>query len=83
MVEEGRSEGDDVVWLSIQERDQIKQMHRYYSTTHNMKVVEPILTGKYLQSSTRQTAPKELTEAVGMPVPAALQSAEKEEIRRG
>lgn len=68
---------------SMQERDQIKQMHRYYSTTHNMKIVEPILTGKYLQSSTRQTAPKELTEAVGMPVPAALQSAEKEEIRRG
>jgi len=68
---------------SMQERDQIKQMHRYYSTTHNMKVVEPILTGKYLQSSTRQTAPKELTEAVEMPVPAALQSAEKEEIRRG
>ncbi len=68
---------------SMQERDQIKQMHRYYSTTHNMKVVEPILTGKYLQSSTRQTAPKELTEAVEMQVPAALQSAEKEEIRRG
>jgi len=67
---------------SIQERDQIKQMHRYYSTTHNMKVVEPILTGKYLQSSTRQTAPKELTEATGMPVTPALQS-EKEEIRRG
>jgi hypothetical protein len=49
-------------------------MHRYYSTTHNMKVVEPILTGKYLQSSTRQTAPKELTEATGMPVTPALQS---------
>jgi len=24
---------------SMQERDQIKQTHRYYSTTHNMKVI--------------------------------------------
>lgn len=67
---------------SMQERDQIKQTHRYYSTTHNMKLVEPILTGKYLQSETRTAAPKELTEAMGMPVPAALQSAQKEEIPR-
>ena len=68
---------------SIQERGQIKQTHRYYSTTHSMKVVEPILTGKYLQSSTRQAAPKELMEAMGMPIPVALQEAEKEEINRG
>ncbi len=68
---------------SIQERGQIKQTHRYYSTTHNMKVVEPILTGKYLQSSTRQAAPKELMEAMGVPIPAALQAAEREEINRG
>lgn len=68
---------------SIQERDQIKQVHRYYSTTHNMKSVDPIFTGKYLQSPTRTSAPKQLTEAMGMPVPPALQSEEKEEIRRG
>jgi len=68
---------------SMQERGEIKQTHRYYSTTHNLKVAEPILTGKYLQSETRSSAPKELTEAMGMPVPTALQSAEKEEIRRG
>ncbi len=68
---------------SMQERGQIKQTHRYYSTTHNMKVVEPILTGKYLQSATRSTAPKQLTEAMGMPVPPAVQSQELEEIRRG
>ncbi len=67
---------------SIQERGQIKQTHRYYSTTHSMKVVEPILTGKYLQSSTRQAAPKELMEAMGVPIPVALQ-AEREEINRG
>ena len=63
---------------SLQERGQIKQTHRYYSTTHNMKVVEPILTGKYLQSATRQAAPKELTEAMGMPVPPALQSVKED-----
>lgn len=68
---------------SMQERSIIKQTHRYYSTTHNMKAVQPILTGKYLQSSTRSEPPKELTEAMGLPVPPALQSAQKEEIRRG
>ncbi len=67
---------------SIQERGQIKQVHRYYSTTHNMKVVQPILTGKYLQSPSRQAAPKELAEAMGMPIPSAIE-ATTEEIRRG
>ena len=67
---------------SMQERGQIKQTHRYYSTTHNMKVVESILTGEYLQASTRQAAPKELAEAMGMSVPPALQLA-KEEVARG
>ena len=68
---------------SIQERGQIKQVHRYYSTTHNMKPVESILTGKYLQSETRQAAPKELTEAMGIPVSPALQAPEKQEVSRG
>ena len=68
---------------SMQERGQIKQTHRYYSTTHNMKVVEPILDGKYLQSPTRGAPPKELMEAMGMPVSPALQSTSKEEIHRG
>jgi NAD(P)H-quinone oxidoreductase subunit K len=68
---------------SMQERSLIKQTHRYYSTTHNMKQIQPVLTGKYLQSSTRQTPPQELMEAMGMPVPQALESAQKEEINRG
>ena len=69
---------------SLQERNVVtQQTHRYYSTTHNMKAVEPILTGKYLQSGTRQAPPKELTEAMGMPVPPALQEAvQKEEVER-
>ncbi|MBW4640484.1 MAG: NADH dehydrogenase subunit K [Gloeocapsa sp. UFS-A4-WI-NPMV-4B04] len=68
---------------SMQERGLIKQTHRYYSTTHNLKSVEPILTGKYLQAETRTSAPKELMEAMGMPVSPALQSQETEEVRRG
>ncbi|MDJ0800996.1 MAG: photosynthetic/respiratory NAD(P)H-quinone oxidoreductase subunit K [Calothrix sp. MO_167.B12] len=70
---------------SIQERGLIKQTHRYYSTTHNMKPTEEILTGKYLQTNTRYTPPKELTEGMGMPVPPALSTSQsqKEEINRG
>lgn len=70
---------------SIQERGTIKQTHRYYSTTHNMKPVETILTGKYIQSDARYTPPKELTEGMRMPVPPALltSQSQKEEIDRG
>lgn len=70
---------------SIQERSVIKQTHRYYSTTHNLKPAEQIHTGKYLQTESRATPPKELTEAIGLPVPPALltQKAQKEETNRG
>ncbi|MDJ0691848.1 MAG: photosynthetic/respiratory NAD(P)H-quinone oxidoreductase subunit K [Xenococcaceae cyanobacterium MO_188.B32] len=68
---------------SLMERTAVlEQTHRYYSTTHNMKAVAPILTGKYLQSDTRQAPPKELTEAMGMPVPPALQEVQKEKVDR-
>lgn len=68
---------------SIQERaTTVEQTHRFYSTTHNMKAVEPILNGTYMQSETRQAPPKELAEAMGMPVP-AIESAEQEEVERG
>jgi NAD(P)H-quinone oxidoreductase subunit K len=68
---------------SMQERGQVKQIHRYYSTTHKMKVVPEILTGKYLQSATRHTPPQELAEAMGMPVAPALKASQVEEVRRG
>lgn len=71
--------GDD----SIQERSQLKQVHRYYSTAHKMTAVETIHTGKYLQTPSRQTPPQELTEAMGIPVPPALLTAQTEEARRG
>jgi NAD(P)H-quinone oxidoreductase subunit K len=65
---------------SIQERATVNQQtHRYYSTTHNMKAIAPILTGKYLQVATRQSPPIELTEAMGMPVPPALATSQQKE----
>lgn len=68
---------------SMQERGQLQKTHRYYSTTHKMKAVPPILDGKYLLSGTRETPPKELTEAMGMPVPPALLTAQTQEQARG
>lgn len=48
---------------TIQERATImEQTHSYYSVPHNMKIVSPILTGKYLATETRHTPPKELGE---------------------
>ncbi|MGF1493745.1 MAG: NADH dehydrogenase subunit K [Microcoleaceae cyanobacterium] len=68
---------------SIQERGNLQQSHRYYTRSHKMKPVSPILTGKYLQTETRQTPPKQLTEAIGTEVPPALLTAPqmKEEAR--
>ncbi|MCC5635586.1 NADH-quinone oxidoreductase subunit NuoB [Nostoc sp. CHAB 5844] len=57
---------------SIQERQLTQQTHRFYSTRHQMKVVEPILDGQYLRSSTRETPPQELTQATGLELPLAL-----------
>jgi NAD(P)H-quinone oxidoreductase subunit K len=68
---------------SIQERGMLQQTHRYHTTKHQMNVVSPILTGQYLQSETRQVPPKQLTEAMGMPVPPALKSAKKQGVNRG
>ncbi|MBD1862668.1 NADH dehydrogenase subunit K [Trichocoleus sp. FACHB-46] len=68
---------------SMQERGKQGQTHRYYSIAHKMKQVPDITTGTYLQVPSRQAPPKELTEAMGLPVPPALKAAEKEEIRRG
>jgi NAD(P)H-quinone oxidoreductase subunit K len=68
---------------SIQERDQLQQIHRYYSTTHKMRPVAPILTGKYLQTGGHSTPPPELAAAMGMPVPPALLTTPKQEVNRG
>nr|WP_318720127.1 MULTISPECIES: photosynthetic/respiratory NAD(P)H-quinone oxidoreductase subunit K [unclassified Roseofilum] len=68
---------------TIQERSKILQTHRYYQVSHKMNVVEPILTGAYLQSETRQAPPKALAEAYGMPIPAALEGEKQEEVQGG
>ncbi|NMG11652.1 NADH dehydrogenase subunit K [Brasilonema sp. UFV-L1] len=70
---------------SMQERSRITQTHRYYSTTHSLKPTEQIHTGQYLRSESRVVPPKELTEAIGLPVPPALltQKVQKEETNRG
>ena len=59
---------------ALAERGSVAQTHRYYSTKHNMKPVPDIFTGKYLQSDTRQAPPKELAEAIGMPIAPELQA---------
>ncbi|MDX2097054.1 MAG: NADH dehydrogenase subunit K [Leptolyngbyaceae cyanobacterium bins.59] len=64
------------------EQQQLNQTHRYYAVQHGMKLVPPILTGQYLQSDARQTPPKELMEAMGLPVPPALLTSQKEEFDR-
>ncbi|MDM9383392.1 NADH-quinone oxidoreductase subunit NuoB [Chlorogloeopsis sp. ULAP01] len=54
---------------SIQERQVSQQTHRYHSIYHQMKVVPPINDGQYLKSPQREAPPKELIEAVGLPLP--------------
>lgn len=61
---------------SLVERGSVAQSHRYYSAAHNLKPVPEILTGQYLQAATRQAPPKELIEAIGLPVSPQLQAEE-------
>ncbi|GAB4143655.1 MAG: photosynthetic/respiratory NAD(P)H-quinone oxidoreductase subunit K [Cyanobacteria bacterium J069] len=68
---------------ALAERGELVQTHRYYTISHGMKEVAPILTGKYLEADARKAPPKELAEAFGMPVSPALQEADKEVIDRG
>ncbi|NEQ47939.1 MAG: NADH-quinone oxidoreductase subunit B [Leptolyngbya sp. SIOISBB] len=56
----------------------ITQIHRYHTVKHQMQSVSPILTGKYLQTGTHETPPKELMAAMGMPVEPSLEEAKQE-----
>lgn len=56
---------------SIQERAIAQQTHRYYSRTHDLKIVEPIHTGQYLASPDRAEPPSKLAVTNGMPLPLA------------
>jgi NAD(P)H-quinone oxidoreductase subunit K len=65
---------------SMQTRSQLQQTHRYYTTTHQMRLVEPILTGAYLQTGDREQPPAEIAAAMGTPVPPALATATQREL---
>ena len=41
---------------SFLERSKLNQTHRYFTISHNMKRVEPKVTGKYLKAKTQQAA---------------------------
>ena len=43
---------------SIVERSQRQQTHRYFTITHDMKEIEPIVTGSYLNAATQRAALK-------------------------
>jgi NAD(P)H-quinone oxidoreductase subunit K len=66
---------------SLLERDGFGQTHRYYTKSHQMQPVPELFTGNYLKSETRQAPPKELMEAMGMPIPPELaEQTQKEKI---
>ncbi|MBD2255679.1 NADH-quinone oxidoreductase subunit NuoB [Nostoc parmelioides] len=51
---------------SIQERQQTKQTHRFYSISHQMKAITPMLDGQYLRSSSREAPPQEIALGIGL-----------------
>jgi len=52
---------------ALAERGHLRPTHRYCTITHQMKAVEPIVTGAYLQAETQQAA---LAAAAGLPMAA-------------
>ncbi|KOP23413.1 NADH dehydrogenase [Hapalosiphon sp. MRB220] len=66
---------------SIQERHITEQTHRYYSISHQMKVISPILDGQYLRSAERQNPSSEIAEATGLPLPLKLQESTANKIK--
>lgn len=64
---------------SMQERGTMKQTHRYYSVTHQMKPVPPILTGEYLDSPSRQQPLKVLEQATELPISLSSEITAKQE----
>ncbi|MEM9135842.1 MAG: NADH-quinone oxidoreductase subunit NuoB [Cyanobacteria bacterium P01_F01_bin.42] len=65
----------------IRERGALQQTHRYYSTTHQMKVTTvPLSTGRYLELEARKQPPAALAEALGMPVAPTLEAERAEKV---
>ncbi len=65
---------------SMAERGNFVQAERYYTVKHSLKPVDPILTGQYLRSSTREAPPQELMAAMGMPVSPVLDKTPQPEV---
>lgn len=53
---------------NLQERGNSRQIHRYHSITHQMRIIPPILTGQYLEAPSRQASSKQLAASPGLPV---------------
>ncbi|NJL48973.1 MAG: NADH-quinone oxidoreductase subunit NuoB [Leptolyngbyaceae cyanobacterium SM2_5_2] len=64
---------------SMQDRAYTMQTHRFYERAHKLQPVPPILTGQYLQTGSHSTPPKELMQAMGVPMPDALTEAVTQE----
>jgi NAD(P)H-quinone oxidoreductase subunit K len=58
---------------ALAERGRLVPTHRYFTIPHQLKRVEPIITGAYLQAETQRAA---LAAAAGLPVAASSSSAE-------
>nr|NP_050865.1 NADH dehydrogenase subunit K [Nephroselmis olivacea]Q9TKY0.1 RecName: Full=NAD(P)H-quinone oxidoreductase subunit K, chloroplastic; AltName: Full=NAD(P)H dehydrogenase subunit K; AltName: Full=NADH-plastoquinone oxidoreductase subunit K [Nephroselmis olivacea]AAD54836.1 subunit K of NADH-ubiquinone oxidoreductase [Nephroselmis olivacea] len=56
------------------ERRGIEQIHRYFTLSHRLQPVSPILTGQYLQAETRQAPPRELATGLDTLVPRSLEA---------
>jgi NAD(P)H-quinone oxidoreductase subunit K len=67
---------------TLQDRGSIGQSHRYYTISHQMKHIDAIHTGQYLQAPTRQEPPAAIRDAIGMPVPPALMTTPDREAER-
>ncbi|MEM6447792.1 MAG: NADH dehydrogenase subunit K [Cyanobacteria bacterium J06642_2] len=64
----------------MRDRGRLQQTHRYHSVGHQLKPVPDIITGQYLELSTREAPPAELAAAMGMPVPPAMTEARPEKL---
>ena len=58
---------------SVSERIKIAQTHRYFTVPHQMKRVEPIITGAYLSADTQKAA---LKPGAGLPIAAEWNTSE-------
>lgn len=65
---------------NFSERTKLRQTHRYYTRGHALQVSSAVYTGQYLQSPQRQSPPKALSDATGVPINLILNMSETSEI---